>query len=118
MTGLVQQGPLALFFAFAIMHALADFPLQGDYIAKQKVRRNADNLSVWIVALIAHCTIHAGGVWLVSGSMMLGGAEFVLHFLIDVGKGEEKFGLIADQMLHLACKLAYALLLGYSIVPL
>ena len=43
-------------------------------------------------------------------------AELVLHALIDLGKGEEKFGLVTDQLLHVACKLAYALLLGYGVV--
>ena len=95
------------------MHALADFPLQGDYIAKQKSRRHADNNSVWIIALTAHCIIHAGGVWLVSGSLAFGCVEFVLHALIDIGKGEEKFGLVTDQLLHLICKLAYALTISY-----
>ncbi len=111
MSALVQQGPYALFAAFLVMHALADFPLQGDYIAKQKARRHADNNSVWIVALTAHCIIHAGGVWLVSGSLALGCVEFVLHALIDIGKGEEKFGLVTDQLLHLTCKLAYVILI-------
>ena len=114
MSGLVHQGPLALFAAFVVIHALADFPLQGDYIAKQKSRRHADTHSVWIVALTAHCIIHAGGVWLVSGSMAFGLAELILHSLIDIGKGEEKFGLVTDQLLHLACKLAYALMLAYG----
>ena len=111
MISLIQQGPFALFAAFIVVHALADFPLQGDYIAKQKARRHADNNSVWIVALTAHCIIHAGGVWLVSGSLALGCVEFVLHALIDIGKGEEKFGLVADQLMHVACKLTYALVL-------
>ncbi len=99
------------------MHALADFPLQGDYIAKQKARRQADSNSVWIVALLAHCVIHAGGVWLVSGSLAFGFTELVLHGLIDFSKGEEKFGLIADQLLHVGCKLAYALVLAYGWGP-
>ncbi len=114
MIPLVQQGPLALFAAFVVIHALADFPLQGDYIAKQKTRSQADNNSTWIIALTAHCVIHAGGVWLVSGSLAFGFAELVLHSLIDIGKGEEKFGLVADQMMHVSCKLAYALLITYG----
>jgi hypothetical protein len=113
---LIEQGPLALFAAFLVVHCLVDYPLQGDYIAKQKSRGQADSRSVWIVALTAHCVIHGGGVWLVSGSLAFGFAEFVLHALIDLGKGEEKFGLVTDQLLHVACKLAYALLLGYSVV--
>ena len=100
------------------MHALADFPLQGDYIAKQKMRRQADGLNVWIVALSAHSVIQAGGVWLVSGSLFFGFVELILHGLIDVAKGEGKFGLIPDQLLHLACKVVYAVLLGYGWVSL
>jgi hypothetical protein len=115
-SNLIEQGPLALFAAFVVVHALVDFPLQGDYIAKQKARRHADNPSVWIVALTAHCVIHGGGVWLVSGSLAFGFAELVLHALIDLGKGEEKFGLVTDQLLHVACKLAYALLLGFGVI--
>jgi len=29
-------------------------------------------------------------------------------------QGEEKFGLVTDQLLHVTCKLAYALLLGFG----
>jgi hypothetical protein len=115
---LLEQGPLALFAAFVVVHALLDFPLQGDYIAKQKTRRHADSQSVWIVALTAHCVIHGGGVWLVSGSLAYGMMEFALHAFIDFGKGEGKFGLVTDQVLHLCCKLAYALCLSYGVFAL
>jgi hypothetical protein len=114
---LIHQGPLALFAAFVVIHALADFPLQGAYLAKQKARPTATSRSEWIVALTAHSIIHAGGVWLVSGSLAFATAELVLHGLIDLGKGEGKFGLIADQALHLACKLAYVILLVWVLPP-
>lgn len=111
MTALIQQGPLALFAAFVFVHVMADFPLQGNYLARQKSRETASSGSEWLVALTAHCVIHAGGVWLVSGSLAFAAAEWVLHFWIDLGKGEGKFGLVTDQLLHLTCKLVYALLL-------
>lgn len=111
MNSLILQGPFALFAAFVVVHALADFPLQGDYIARQKSRKQASSRSEWIVALTAHCVIHAGGVWLISGSLAFAAAELLLHGLIDLGKGEEKFGLATDQTLHLLCKLGYAFLL-------
>ena len=111
MSSIISQGPLAVFAAFVVMHALADFPLQGDYIARQKSRALADSRSDWIVALIAHCVIHAGGVWLVSGSLAFAAAEFLLHGLIDLGKGKEKYGIAVDQSLHLICKSGYALIL-------
>ncbi len=100
------------------MHALADFPLQGAFLAKQKVRKQADNTSVWIVALSAHSVIQAGGVWLISGSLLFGFVELILHALIDLAKGEGKFGLIPDQLLHLACKVVYVVLLCYGWVSL
>lgn len=102
------QDPLAVFFAFAIFHALADYPLQGDYLARHKVRSHASGAAEWLVALIAHSLIHAGAVWLVSGSKVLGLCEFFLHALIDWGKGEKRYGLVVDQSLHLACKAGYA----------
>ena len=108
---LVQHGPLALFAAFLVMHALADFPLQGDYLARHKSRRFADSRSDWIISLSAHCVIQAGGVWLVSGSLTIAACELVLHGLIDLGKGEQKFGIATDQLLHLSCKLAYVVVL-------
>jgi len=106
---LIQQGPLALFAAFVVVHAVADFPLQGDYLSRQKSRLKADNPSDWIVALIAHCVIQAGGVWLISGSLAVAMVELVLHVFIDVSKGEGKFGIVTDQLLHLLCKAVYAL---------
>lgn len=111
MNGLLQQGPLALFAAFAVLHFVADFPLQGDYLARHKVRSNAGGVADWLVALCAHSAIQAGGVWLVSGSPVFAAVEFVLHGVIDIAKGEGRFGLIADQLLHLACKLGYVLVI-------
>jgi Protein of unknown function (DUF3307) len=110
------HNPLAVFFALAVAHALADFPLQGNFIATQKARSSADSRGEWIVALAAHSVIHAGGVWLVTGSLALGGVELVLHSLIDLGKGESKFGFVTDQIFHVTCKLAYTVLLANDIV--
>lgn len=110
------QNPLAVFLALAVAHALADFPLQGDYLARQKTRVTASSSEEWIVALSAHSLIHAGAVWLVTGSMILGAVELVLHALIDLAKGERKFGLVTDQILHLSCKAAYAVLLASGMV--
>lgn len=111
---LAQWGPLALFFAFAIGHALADFPLQGEYLAREKVRQDADSLQSWAIALSAHALIHGGAVWIISGSPLIGTLELVAHGLIDWRKGEGKFGLMTDQLLHLGCKAAYVALLAFQ----
>ncbi|MBN8460120.1 MAG: DUF3307 domain-containing protein [Verrucomicrobia bacterium] len=114
MNGFVQQGPLVLFAAFAVLHFVADFPLQGEYLARNKVRCHAASASEWIVALCAHSAIQAGGVWLVTGSPDFAAVEFGLHALIDLAKGERKFGLLADQIMHLACKAGYVAVLACS----
>jgi len=101
--------PLAIFFALCVFHALADFPLQGEYLARQKVRSQADGRSEWLIALMAHSLIHAGAVWLVTGSKLLGLTELILHALIDGLKGQKVFGYLTDQLLHIACKGAYVL---------
>jgi hypothetical protein len=104
------QDPPSLFFAFLVIHTLADFPLQGDYLARQKVRKNASSKTDWLIALTAHSIIHSGGVWLVTGSLGFGLTEFALHWLIDLAKGEGKFGVVVDQSLHLLCKIAYVVI--------
>jgi len=109
------QDPVSLFLALLVSHALADFPLQGDYLARQKVRKDATSKSEWLIALSAHSVIQAGGVWLLTGSLALGVVEFILHWLIDLAKGEDKFGVVVDQSLHLLCKLAYVIIVTYSI---
>jgi hypothetical protein len=97
--------------AFVIIHALADFPRQGDYLAKQKTRKNASSCSEWIMALSARCVIHAGGVWLISGSIGFAAVELIPHALIDLGKVEERYGMAIDQVLHIGCKLMYVLVI-------
>ncbi len=99
--------------AMVVAHTVADFPLQGAYLAKQKVRSQANSFSEWIVALSAHSIIQAGAVWLVTGSLIFGMVELVLHGLIDFAKGQGKFGILTDQLLHILCKVAYAIVLVF-----
>lgn len=113
---LIDSGPYALFFAFAIAHALADFPLQGDYLARMKRRDQSTTTMEWVISLTAHSLVQAGGVWIVSGSPLVAAIELVLHWIIDLAKGEGKFGYTTDQVLHLLCKLAYTVLLTYGLL--
>lgn len=103
----VQQGAPALMAAFVLGHVLADFPLQGEYLARQKNRALADSTESWIVALSAHSIIHAGAVWLISGSLVFAGIELLLHATIDTAKCQNRIGYATDQLLHLACKALY-----------
>lgn len=98
-------------------HALCDYPLQGDFLARGKSRR-APLAFVgipWWQCMSAHCAIHAGMVLVVTGSIALALAEFVFHFLIDMakcdfvfGEGERAFNI--DQALHVACKALWVIL--------
>jgi len=111
----------ALFLALLIAHAVADYPLQGTFLAIAKNRHNdasplfpgeAPPQWLWIQALSAHSLIHAGAVWLVTGSVVLGIAEFILHWLIDYAKCERWTGFHTDQALHVACKAGYVLVIA------
>ena len=109
---------MELLFKLLIGHALADYPLQGDATAKGKNRHNPPHgippgqklVAVWWHYMTAHALIHAGAVWIVTGSMWFALAEFVLHWCIDFAKCENWTNPHADQALHVACKVAYVLL--------
>ncbi len=111
----------ALLFAFLIGHALADFPLQGQFLAVGKERYgDLEKLTgtkwphgMWAYCLTMHSLIHAGAVWFISGSVILGAAEFVLHWFIDLAKSSNVTSFYVDQSLHFLCKIAYVILLIY-----
>ncbi len=110
---------LPVFFALMIAHALCDHPLQGQFLALHKNRHyraqdpNLPTNALWIYCLSAHSLIHAGGVWLVTGSCLLAIVELTLHWLIDFLKEERIINLHIDQLLHMMCKVFYTLALVY-----
>lgn len=98
-----------LFFLIA-GHALCDYPLQGDYLAKAKNPYRCDPPGEWWYHLFYHAIIHGAMVALVTGSLQLGLAETALHLLIDWLKCEEVFSGRVDQALHIAAKILWAAL--------
>lgn len=111
------------FFALSIGHAIMDFPLQGEFIATgknwrllRKLQDPARPEAIWIWCMSAHCFMHAGAVWMLSGSFLLGLIEFVLHWGIDVAKCSGRTNFHQDQVMHYLCKLGYAaaLYLGWQ----
>jgi hypothetical protein len=110
----------ALFFALLIGHALADFPWQGEYLARFKNRHHpgqdirGHSETVWPYVLTAHALIHAGVVWLITGSFFLGLLEFVLHWVIDLAKNEGWSNFHIDQGLHVATKVLIVVLLVWA----
>ena len=114
-----------MFFALLIGHALADFPLQGGFLAAEKNRkagtpggttfvpRDAEiPKGLWVYALTAHALIQGGMVWLITGNYWIGLAEFVLHWLIDFAKRHQWLNFHTDQFLHVFCKAVYVAVLA------
>jgi len=91
-------------FWLLVAHAVCDYPLQGDFMAKAKNLTAPIPGVPWWIVMAAHCLIHAGGVVLVTGSLMLGCFEFVWHFGIDVAKCRGRLSFAEDQGLHVLCK--------------
>ena len=103
---MIEQIAVMLFWML-VSHAVADYPLQGDFLAKAKNHAAPIPGVPWWIALAAHSLIHAGAVMLITGSLLLAVAEFWCHMFIDHAKCRGLFGFTADQALHVACKLAW-----------
>ncbi|RFC66460.1 DUF3307 domain-containing protein [Fulvimarina endophytica] len=91
-------------------HWVADYPLQGDFLATAK-----QNGPLRAYHLIAHAGIHGGAVAIVTGSVGLGIAEWIAHAIIDENKVWSRTSFATDQALHIACKavwLAILLMMG------
>ncbi|MDQ7981939.1 DUF3307 domain-containing protein [Paraburkholderia sp. SARCC-3016] len=99
---------LQLFAALIIGHVIADYPLQGDFLARAKNRSNPIPGVPWYQALGAHALIHGGTVWLMTGYWWLGALEVGCHALIDDTKCRSAIGFNADQVLHVLCKAIWA----------
>jgi hypothetical protein len=98
-------------FLLLFCHALADYPLQGDFLAQGKNRHTPVGKVMWPHCLTAHAFIHGGFVYLVTGCVWLGIAEVVAHWLIDFAKCERWFGINLDQTLHILCKICWVTIL-------
>jgi hypothetical protein len=99
-----DAGLLPLLFALIVGHALADYPLQGDFLARAKSRFAPIPGVPWQQALGAHALIHGGFVAVITGVWWLGLAEAVAHAAIDDAKCSGAISFDADQLAHLACK--------------
>ena len=99
---------LLLLFA---AHALCDYPLQGDFLARGKNHRLPLPCVPWYQCLFAHALIHAGAVAVITRNPVLGVLELVSHLVIDYGKCSEWYGFNEDQAFHYACKVAWFLVM-------
>lgn len=98
------------FYLFALMivgHCLADYPLQGDFLAKAKNHRAPIPGAPWQQALAAHSIIQGGVVGLLTGSIVIGCCEALAHATIDFLKSEGEISFNTDQALHIICKMCW-----------
>lgn len=100
----------ALILALFCAHALCDYPLQGDFLARGKSPEAPITGVPWYQCLIAHCLIHAGAVALITGSAPLGFIELGVHWWADVSKCEGRIAFNQDQIIHYGVKVLYAVL--------
>ena len=104
---------MELLFKLLIGHALADFVLQSDTMARAKDRHGelaktaSANFPAWYYWLAAHALVHGGAVYLFTGSALLGLVEVVVHAVIDYAKCERWISFHQDQALHVLCKVGY-----------
>ena len=116
------QGSLDMLYTFIVLfgillffHFLADYPLQGDFLAKAKNHLTPIPHISWKHALFAHSFIHAGFVYLATGYIIFFVAELVAHFYIDYRKNSGEITFVGDQYAHIACKAVWAL--GAVLLP-
>lgn len=99
---------LAILAMMVVVHALLDYPLQGDFLARAKNRLAPVPGVPWYQGLAAHSIIQGGGVWFVTGAPLLGLSEALCHFVIDDLKSMGRITFNQDQALHIVCKVAWA----------
>lgn len=92
-------------------HCLADYPLQGDFLASAKNHKKPISGVPWYQALGAHAAIQAGFVWLITGSLTCATVELIAHAVIDYLKCDGRTTYNQDQAMHIFCKVFYAMAL-------
>lgn len=97
-----------LLFLLIAFHFVCDYSLQSDFIAVGKNPANPQTNGVpWYWIMTSHAFVHGAAVAILTQSVLLGLAEVVIHFVIDVGKCKKLINADQDQCLHLACKILW-----------
>lgn len=96
-------------------HALCDYPLQGDFLARGKNHKAPLPDVPWYQCLFAHAMIHAGMVLVITEKPWMAIAELVIHAATDYAKCAGWFGkpyaaFNMDQAIHYVTKVLWAIL--------
>jgi len=107
---------MEIFLLMLVGHVLADFPLQGEWLSKAKNHKlDLVGEKIWPISLASHSLIHAAIIFLITGSWLLVCLEFISHSIIDYVKCDGKIGYNLDQILHVACKVVWSIMIVYGI---
>lgn len=104
-----------LLFALMVGHCIADYALQNDFVAQAKNHTTALGKQFWLWVLPAHGMIHAGFVYGITGSFVLGLFELAAHTIIDWLKCDGRIGFNTDQWLHVLCKVVWISLIAFNV---
>lgn len=88
-------------------HFLADYPLQGDFLARGKNHTDPIPGIHWGHPLAAHSAIHGGFVGIITGSWLLAIAEIAVHAATDYAKCAGRISYHTDQAIHVGCKVVW-----------
>ena len=99
------------FILLIIGHALCDYALQTEAMAKFKSykvsTKDMPGMPNWVYWLTAHSLIHGGMIYIITGSMFFCIFEIIVHWFIDLSKCGNKINAHVDQTLHILCKALY-----------
>ena len=110
-----------LFFKLMMGHAIGDFVLQPGPMSSGKNRNNdlrqqyGPEFPHWYYWLTAHSLTHAAIVFLITNSYLFAFLEAVSHWWIDYSKCENWINLHQDQLIHIAFKVLFCVLMFYGI---
>ena len=90
-------------------HAICDFSLQNDFIARGKNLNTPFPGMAWQQIMLAHCLAHMGMVLLITGNPRFALGELVIHFATDWAKCDGRITFNQDQAIHYLCKFVWAI---------
>lgn len=98
------------FVLLIVMHALTDYALQSEHMARLKSPKEErpDCWGPWWWTMLAHSLINGLGVWMITGHIILLIAETFMHLLTDTAKCQGWIGTKSDQLLHIFHKALWA----------
>jgi hypothetical protein len=111
---LLNHDLLSAFLLLVGLHFWFDYPGQGDFLACQKNPGFTPRYIPWYHANFAHAAIHGLPVGIVTGSVLLGICEVIIHFFIDLAKSKGFINIHVDQVLHILCKALWVTLILYG----